>query len=1444
MVKTEASQPARRTVPTNQEIIEIDDDVAILGVENECKLPHARGDCPKHKFQIGSHGVCANHCAQCYCYVCDAPAGDCKSWGAHCVAHAGSSTWQKAREKAKKKQAKQANGPQNGALQSKCGCDQCAILAEWLGASSRPRVLYVRGRADKDCVAASAALEPGCVCYKVADHHGRAAQDLKIVRAAAAATQSLSLRSWTMDVSTTYSGAYYQRLMGYNPFASDDSDEGSDDEVERVTVDRDNVVTVGRVCATCGEQVAARQNKDACEVCGMHRGGRGGCDRRLEPVAGAPLLGQLDIPVEIKADDPRQKCDYQENWAANPGWRYDERAAAEGAFARVFAGSSSTPSSIVGALAKGLKRVEERGHQSYSVDGSLDTEDEADVAELYEAAEEVFTRSSYAGPGALVAKVGAKMKPRRNASDVVARGVVTIAFYVGPEGFKLPAEWSKSGRGKVRQSRQKRVDILAVARALGAADVAKHATGRFRSDDDEALDWVAPDAADGERLVSSRNASAGGWASTDCGLEALSLGALREQQRAFESPRARRAGGSVGGFLGDLENRGHAEHEAEPAGLSVRLLPFQRQSVRWMLDQERLPGGANAHVWAPLAPGLLYSPALNACKRAPAAGDAPGPAGGLLCEEMGMGKTVITAALVLANPAPADRDSQQWADAWAPAATGGKTRARGTLVVCPVSLVGQWVQEATEKMEAAAPRVYRYYGGSRITDPEQLKDFDIVVTTYAVLASDYAGNTKEAKACITSGRRWTPPLERLAWWRVVLDESHTIKGGTTKQSRACCALASPRRWAVTGTPANGSLADLAGQFKFVGVDALDDHAALENVLVRPLQAAGSLDNYEPGYPAGPVSLLRRLVMRHAKAMTYASSARKLLELPPIAENVVDVVFSAEERTAYAALEQQAVAKVRALELEGPAAVRKATFYLHALLRPLRQACSGGAIPTTLPDRGKEAVSAAGDSSGAPIEIDDDDEELGAASAASGPVMRSKLRALISKLVDVRDDDDTAKVLVFSQFNRTLNYLMRELPNYGFDFRCITGSMSMAARSRALADFQQSPPTTIFLLSIRAGACGINLTQANHCIMVEPCTNVALDRQAIGRVHRMGQQRDVTIHRLVLRDSVESRMRDHLYGAEGAAAAAAAAAPAPAPAAGDDAKPDVKANAVIDLAGSGSVRSDNAKLDFDKMKLLFGVGATKAGGGDALPAAAAAAQKRADERAEAVRAEFQRKRAEEAAVPAKKRGAPAARAAPEPAAARRRAAPAAPTPVAPAAAPAAHGHATRRRGPVAPAPAAPAPAAAPLIVRVPYKRRAAEPIAAAKAKAAKARAAKATPVKEAVEAECPATGEVPSRAEPAAPAPAPAAPTYDYAPGDAIEARWNGGTHWHAGTIVAVNPPKTKSRDPTFDVHYDDGDDEPRVPLHLLRAAPKAARAAAGEAAGAPKTKKTRATRAA
>jgi superfamily II DNA or RNA helicase len=117
--------------------------------------------------------------------------------------------------------------------------------------------------------------------------------------------------------------------------------------------------------------------------------------------------------------------------------------------------------------------------------------------------------------------------------------------------------------------------------------------------------------------------------------------------------------------------------------------------------------------------------------------------------------------------------------------------------------------------------------------------------------------------------------------------------------------------------------------------------------------------------------------------------------------------------------------------------------------------------------------------------------------------------------------------VFSQFTSTLQWLKEELPNHGFQFRTLSGDMSMTKRTKALSDFQNDPPTTIFLLSMRAGAVGINLTQANRIFLMEPCFNPALEAQAIGRVHRLGQKRSVEIIRLLMKDSVDSRIVEML-----------------------------------------------------------------------------------------------------------------------------------------------------------------------------------------------------------------------------------------------------------------------------------------------------------------------------
>ena len=80
-------------------------------------------------------------------------------------------------------------------------------------------------------------------------------------------------------------------------------------------------------------------------------------------------------------------------------------------------------------------------------------------------------------------------------------------------------------------------------------------------------------------------------------------------------------------------------------------------------------------------------------------------------------------------------------------------------------------------------------------------------------------------------------------------------------------------------------------------------------------------------------------------------------------------------------------------------------------------------------------------------------------------------------------------------------LAAELPRHGFGHRTLTGDMSKAARAKALADFAADPPTTVFLLSVRAGACGINLTTANHVFMLEPCLNPALEAQVANTLNR-------------------------------------------------------------------------------------------------------------------------------------------------------------------------------------------------------------------------------------------------------------------------------------------------------------------------------------------------------
>ena len=189
-------------------------------------------------------------------------------------------------------------------------------------------------------------------------------------------------------------------------------------------------------------------------------------------------------------------------------------------------------------------------------------------------------------------------------------------------------------------------------------------------------------------------------------------------------------------------------------------------------------------------------------------------------------------------------------------------------MVCPVSLVTQWYDEACSKLtEMGKQTVYRYYGSTRKRDALEIAKYDIVVTTYAVLASDWRGKrrvnakTGEFAAGSESDASWEPgPLQQVHWWRIVLDESHAIKEAKIQATRACCDLESSRRWCVTGSPLNGSTEDLLGQFKFLRLDtSLDSGSFTKQVLpsIGKAKTVGTVRSL-----ATLFAVLRRIMIRH------------------------------------------------------------------------------------------------------------------------------------------------------------------------------------------------------------------------------------------------------------------------------------------------------------------------------------------------------------------------------------------------------------------------------------------------------------------------------------------------------------------------------------------------------------------------------------------------------
>ncbi|RGP61825.1 hypothetical protein FLONG3_10412 [Fusarium longipes] len=227
-------------------------------------------------------------------------------------------------------------------------------------------------------------------------------------------------------------------------------------------------------------------------------------------------------------------------------------------------------------------------------------------------------------------------------------------------------------------------------------------------------------------------------------------------------------------------------------GLKVKLLPHQVEGVEWMRGRE-----------------------LGPVKRGKV------PKGGILADDMGLGKTLQTISLILTNQKPA-KDTAGWKKHF-------ERIEKTTLVVAPLALIRQWEHEIKDKVEKThGLKVCVHHGPNRTKRFKELALYDVVITTYQILVSEH-GNSSDAENGLKAG------CFGLNWWRVVLDEAHTVKNRNAKATKACYALNSEYRWCLSGTPMQNNLDELQSLIKFLRIRPYDDLKEWKEHIDLPLK---------------------------------------------------------------------------------------------------------------------------------------------------------------------------------------------------------------------------------------------------------------------------------------------------------------------------------------------------------------------------------------------------------------------------------------------------------------------------------------------------------------------------------------------------------------------------------------------------------------------------------
>ena len=521
--------------------------------------------------------------------------------------------------------------------------------------------------------------------------------------------------------------------------------------------------------------------------------------------------------------------------------------------------------------------------------------------------------------------------------------------------------------------------------------------------------------------------------------------------------------------------------------------------------------------------------------------------GGILADDMGLGKTVQVLAMLQArklgmaghvdppNSEVGSVNPEQGGDKAVGLPDSGieLPASRPSLIVVPRSVIFNWLDEA--KKFCPELKVVAYSGPDRAAMLKTFDQVDLVVTSFGLM------------------RRDIEELKQIKFDYVVLDEAQAIKNPASQSAKSARLLQANHRLALTGTPVENHLGDLWSIFEFLNPGMLGANARFSELVRGASSSAATAQLNTPvdadatGRPSEPfepdessdlaedsdtdakvdtvtqvATALRPFILRRTKTQVlhdlpakteqtiicemepkqrkvydqlrkyYRGTLMKQLDTPPPAPG--NAAGSASGKNGQAASSDEEDATT------GGGVGKSAFMVLEALLRLRQAACHPALI-----DKDGLAGEAGGNNAG----------------VASDGAPSAKLDTLCDMLAEVIDGGQ--KALVFSQFTSMLALVRKRLDELGIRYAYLDGQTRN--RKQVVEQFQEDPDLQVFLISLKAGGVGLNLTAAEYVFILDPWWNPAVEAQAIDRTHRIGQTKPVFAYRMICEDTVEQRIID-------------------------------------------------------------------------------------------------------------------------------------------------------------------------------------------------------------------------------------------------------------------------------------------------------------------------------